>query len=64
MRVKRDETILPNGAKYTGEWLGERRDGHGFQVWVDGSRYEGSWADDKANGFGKLYHADGDIYEG
>ena len=63
-RIYRDEVILPNGAKYTGEWLNGRRDGHGVQIWVDGSRYDGYWHDDRANGEGKLYHADGDIYEG
>lgn len=63
-REKRPETTLPNGAKYTGEWIGDKRDGQGTQIWVDNSKYEGSWKDDKANGQGVLYHADGDVYEG
>jgi len=63
-RIKKDEVTLPNGAKYTGEWLNGKRDGYGVQIWVDSSRYEGHWSHDKANGQGKLFHADGDIYEG
>ena len=63
-RIKKNEVTLPNGAKYTGEWLDGKRDGYGVQIWVDGSRYEGNWKNDKANGDGKLFHADGDVYEG
>ena len=42
-REKRPEQVLPNGAKYTGEWIGEKRDGQGIQIWVDNSKYEGQW---------------------
>jgi len=63
-REKKKEIKLKSGAKYTGEWLGDKRDGYGVQIWKDGSRYEGTWLDDKAHGSGKLYHADGDVYEG
>ena len=64
VHVTKEQVILPNGAKYTGQWLNGKRDGKGIQIWMDGSRYEGEWAGDRANGNGKLYHADGDIYEG
>jgi len=63
-RSEKPETVLPNGAKYTGEWLGDQRDGYGTQIWVDGSKYVGEWVNDKANGKGTLHHADGDVYEG
>lgn len=55
---------LNNKAKYLGELLGGKKDGHGEQVWQDGSRYEGQWANDQANGYGKMVHADGNVYEG
>lgn len=62
----RDAVVLPNGAKYHGQWIrsGEVRQGRGTQVWSDGSKYEGYWSDNKANGRGRLIHADGDVYEG
>ena len=46
---KREEVELANGARYTGEWVGNERHGFGVQIWKDGSRYEGQWAHDKAN---------------
>ena len=49
-RVQRGAILLKNGATYTGQWLGEVREGFGFQVWPDGSKYEGFWRNDKANG--------------
>ena len=29
--------------RYTGEWLGNVRDGRGVQLWADSARYEGQW---------------------
>lgn len=63
-RVKKPAITLPNGGIYTGEWVGNARDGFGVQQWPDGSRYEGYYKQDRATGYGKLYHADGDTYEG
>ena len=48
--VYKEGVILQSGAVYTGEWLGEAREGWGKQEWTDGSRYEGEWRADKANG--------------
>jgi len=47
-REQRAEYTYKSGAKYTGEWVGELRDGHGVQVWPDGGRYEGQFREDKA----------------
>ena len=63
-RATKGPLTLKNGATYTGQWLGNMRDGIGTQLWPDGSQYDGEWRNDKANGQGKLVHADGDIYEG
>lgn len=69
-RVRLEEDILENGAKYKGQWViddknkTKKRDGEGQQTWADGSLYEGMWKNDKANGLGRLIHADGDVYEG
>ena len=62
----RPSVILPNGAKYDGQWIkgSDVRAGKGVQIWSDGSKYEGWWIDNKANGKGRLIHADGDVYEG
>lgn len=61
---KRPETVLQDGSKYTGEWLGTKKHGYGVKLWQDGTRYEGQWLNDKANGQGTLRHADGDEYTG
>ena len=63
-REKHPLTTIDNEAKYQGEWIGNVRDGRGYQVWPDGSLYEGFWKNNKANGRGRLIHADGDVYEG
>ena len=63
-REKRMLLTIDNEAKYQGEWIGNVRDGRGYQIWPDGSLYEGFWKNNKANGRGRLIHADGDVYEG
>jgi hypothetical protein len=63
-REKRLLITIDNEAKYQGEWVGNIRDGRGYQIWPDGSLYEGFWSNNKANGRGRLIHADGDVYEG
>lgn len=37
----RDETVLPDGGKYTGEWNGDKKHGNGKLVYTDGAVYEG-----------------------
>jgi hypothetical protein len=42
-REKRKLVTIDNEANYQGEWVGNVRDGRGFQIWPDGSLYEGYW---------------------
>eukprot|EP00443_Scrippsiella_acuminata_P099286 CAMPEP_0115636488 /NCGR_PEP_ID=MMETSP0272-20121206/33696_1 /TAXON_ID=71861 /ORGANISM="Scrippsiella trochoidea, Strain CCMP3099" /LENGTH=302 /DNA_ID=CAMNT_0003073497 /DNA_START=118 /DNA_END=1027 /DNA_ORIENTATION=- len=56
--------ILEGGVKYTGQWNGHVREGHGTLERPDGGRYEGQFADNKAHGNGKLSYASGDVYDG
>merc|ERR1719446_1647545 len=64
-REKRAAHAYPDGKRtYTGEWVGECRDGQGVLSWADGAKYEGQWSNDKAEGQGKFTHADGAIYDG
>ena len=37
----RDETVLADGGKYTGEWNGDKKHGKGKLVYSDGAVYEG-----------------------
>merc|ERR1740123_731014 len=62
--VERPTVLLEHGVKYTGQWKGDKRDGHGVQEWPDGARFDGQWRSGLAEGFGKFVHADGDVYEG
>jgi len=59
-RIFKPETILKDGSKYTGEWVGNMRDGRGTMKWADGSSYCGTWEDDMANGHGKFIYSNGD----
>ncbi|CAD8159237.1 unnamed protein product [Paramecium pentaurelia] len=63
-REKRPLFVFKNGATYEGEWVGNKRDGKGVQIWPDGARYDGEWVDNKACGKGSFYHVDGDSYIG
>ncbi|CAE7666528.1 PIP5K4 [Symbiodinium pilosum] len=60
----RTQERAEHGIKYTGQWKGDKRDGHGLQEWPDGARFDGQWRNGLAEGFGKFVHADGDVYEG
>ena len=63
-RSNKGPITLANGATYTGEWLGDERDGFGILVWPNGSVYEGQFKNNLAHGLGKITHKDGDSYEG
>jgi len=63
-RVERPPVVLEGAIKYTGQWRGEMREGHGVLERPDGGRYEGQFVANKAQGFGKLSHTNGDVYEG
>ena len=41
--LSKSNLIHTKGDVYVGQLLDGKRDGYGFQVWVDGSRYEGNW---------------------
>ena len=54
--------VLPNGAKYVGEFNYGNREGRGTQTWPDGEKYVGEWRSDKYNGKGILYGPNGSVY--
>ena len=49
----------PDGRKYEGEYLENRKHGYGEFQWPDGSCYKGYWRDDKQHGRGILVNQDG-----
>jgi hypothetical protein len=42
-----------NGARYEGNWVNDKQNGHGVEVWPDNARYEGEYLDGKKHGKGK-----------
>lgn len=54
----------PSGNVYSGEMVGNKREGQGTLTWKDGARYEGSWHDDLCHGQGKMSFPNGSVYEG
>jgi hypothetical protein len=42
------------GNVYTGEWLADKKDGYGTQVWQNGNIYRGEWVANCRRGFGTL----------
>jgi hypothetical protein len=66
LREMRPSWTCPlSGNIYTGEWLGDIRDGVGTQIWaINGTVYEGDWRNNVPHGYGKFTKANGDIHEG
>jgi len=51
-----------NGSKlFEGNYVNDKRNGHGIMYYSDGSIYEGEWKDDKKNGIGKITDSNGVI---
>ncbi len=59
-----EETVMENGATYTGQLKEGRRHGYGIQVWPDGKKYMGYWRNDLQHGKGRMRYIDGDLYDG
>ena len=38
---------LPNGNKYEGNFVNDKREGHATFSWPDGRKYTGGWKDGK-----------------
>lgn len=53
----------PDGAIYTGQWSGGRRDGHGT-LFFDGGVFEGQWRKGSAHGDGTVHFKNGDQFKG
>ena len=49
---------------YEGEWLNNRKDGIGIEIYKDGSKYLGEHKNGLKQGVGTYYWKDGSIYEG
>ena len=37
----------PDGRKYDGEYIDDKKEGNGILFWPDGTKYEGSWKIDE-----------------
>lgn len=51
-------------ARYEGEFVAGKRQGHAIKSWAEGDRYEGDFVDDERTGHGIFMWPNGDIYEG
>ena len=54
----------PDGDKYVGEWIKNKRNGRGTATLADGEKYVGQWKDGKRNGQGAVTYSNGNIYSG
>jgi len=44
------EFLWPDGRKYVGEYVNDKKEGYGQFTWPDGRIYDGDWANGKQNG--------------
>lgn len=55
---------MPNGAKYEGSWVNDKREGQGIYLWENGDKYEGNFHENERSGKGTLVYSNGDQYNG
>lgn len=62
--VEKPEVVIEDGARYTGQWRGDKCHGVGVLKKSDGSWYKGNFRDGKAHGQGTCEVANGNTYSG
>ena len=50
--------------KYIGEWLNDKREGHGTYHWINGDKYVGQFKNLKRHGQGKYFYSEGGSWSG
>ena len=50
----------PNGKKYDGEFLNDKKDGYGVFTWENGRQYLGYWHQGYKNGVGMYVNEEGE----
>jgi hypothetical protein len=56
--------VFPDGSRYEGSFVRDKRHGHGVMHYPDGSRYVGEFREDEPNGEGSVFFKNGDTYAG
>ena len=54
----------PDGNKYHGEMLNDKRYGYGIMYFANGDKYEGLWKDDLFSGKGNYFYANSNVFSG
>lgn len=60
----RGERVYDSGAKYIGDFVGNKRGGKGIMFFANGDKYEGDFKDSLLSGQGQFTWKDGEIYIG
>ena len=61
----KDILIYPNGRKYDGDWINNKKEGKGKEYWPNGDYYIGEYKNDLFNSRGIYYdNSTGDKYDG
>jgi len=56
--------VWPDGTRYVGSVVDDKRSGKGTIIWQDGTRFVGTFKDDLRNGPGTMILPDGTVYNG
>jgi hypothetical protein len=59
---KKSEAVTSN--QYEGDYLNDKKHGHGQFNWESGNWYSGNYRHDKRHGLGEMHWADGTVYDG
>lgn len=63
-KIGKGITEWPDGKKYEGEYLDDKKHGFGIFCWENGKKYEGNWFNGKQHGKGKITLSNGEVKVG
>ena len=56
--------VNENGRIYEGEWIADKRNGNGFEIYKSGNQYRGKFVNNHPQGKGAFFWTNGEVYDG
>ena len=53
-----------DGSSYEGQWINDKNEGEGKEIWPDGTKFEGSYKEGVKHGFGIFVWSNNCSYKG
>lgn len=56
--------VYNSGRIYEGDWVMDKREGRGYEFFINGNTYQGEFRNNKAHGKGVYSWKNGEVYDG